>query len=79
MMYDAKYGLPSSKHPPLSLTASHVRTIGERVMAVNETATQATPVPQYVPFIEAARLSTADPGKRRLRHEFLWDQVLKGL
>ena len=48
-------------------------------MAVNETATQATPVPQYVPFIEAARLSTADPGKRRLRHEFLWDQVLKGL
>ncbi|MCI0579588.1 MAG: DUF262 domain-containing protein [Chloroflexi bacterium] len=32
---------------------------------------------EYLAFIDATRLSTADVGKRRLRHDFLWNYVLE--
>jgi hypothetical protein len=75
-VYDGKYGLPKSNRPPLKFTSNQKDLITEKLRKLGKAITSKEPPAKYDKFIDAAKLSTADPGKRKLRHSFIWDQVL---
>lgn len=75
-IYDARFGLPASTRPRLSFDANQSKLMLKELLGLGRIITSKEPPKEYVGFIDAARLSTADPGKRRLRHKFIWEQVL---
>lgn len=75
-IFDAKYGLPKTKRPKIGFTGSQNKIVAEELKKLDSIISSTNPPKRYVPFIDATRLSTADVGKRRLRHEFLWDNIL---
>ena len=75
-VYDAKYGLPASTRPRLRFDAHQREIVLRELRRLEKIFGTKDPPREYLAFIDAARLSTADPGKRRLRHDFLWKQVL---
>ncbi|MQY64055.1 MAG: hypothetical protein GH143_07105 [Calditrichaeota bacterium] len=76
VIYDAKFGLPKSNHPRLSLTKKRNKILLEELQKLDKVIRTKEPAKRFVSFVDAAKLSTADPGKRKLRHDFLWDNVL---
>jgi hypothetical protein len=79
LIYDARFGLPRSTHRRVRLDAAKIRLAGKRLLKVSTTMTSEKPPRQYNEFIEATERSTADVGKRELRHNFLWNNVITGL
>jgi hypothetical protein len=75
-IYDARFGLPGSTRPRMSFDASQSKLVMKGLRRLEGIITSKEPSVEYLGFIDAARLSTADPGKRRLRHKFIWEQVL---
>ncbi len=75
-LYDAKYGLPGSDRERLRLPASQYGRLRQRLHELGDIIETREPPPEYIQFVQATRLSTADPGRRRVRHQFLWEQVL---
>ncbi len=75
-IYDAKFGLPGSDRPCLSFTASENKCIAEKLHKLDNIITSKEPPQENVPFIDAARSSTAGTGRRQLRHKFIWDKIL---
>jgi hypothetical protein len=75
-VYDAKFGLPQSTWPRLSFDANQSRLVAKGLRRLGGIIDSEKPPEEYEDFVDAARLSTADPGKRRLRHKFIWEQVL---
>lgn len=77
VIYDGKFGLPGPEgRQQIKFTASGNRRIAGKIQKVEEMFLVKDPPEPYKTFIDAARRSTADVGRRRLRHEFLWDQIL---
>ncbi len=75
-IYDAKFGLPKSTKPQLGFNQKQMRMIKDRLRKLESMIIAKEPPEKYREFIDAARLSTADPGKRRVRHNFIWDDIL---
>jgi hypothetical protein len=76
-IYDARFGLPHSERPRISFTASRNKQIADRLNELGKIITSEEPPERYQAFINATKLSTADVGKRLLRHEFIWRHVLE--
>jgi hypothetical protein len=74
-IYDGKFGLPKSDKPRIQFTAKQNKKLAEGFRKLNGIIISDDPPQRYVPFINAGKLSTADIGKRRLRHNFLWTNV----
>jgi hypothetical protein len=79
VLYDAKYGLPNSDQPRLRFTANEIRRIAGKIKEFNIPISSQEIPAEYQLFVEYTKLSTADVGKRRYRHNFLWDKVLSEL
>jgi hypothetical protein len=79
VLYDAQFGLPNSDHPRRPLISSHYRWLAQRLHEISDNIGSENPPDEYYTFIDATRLSTADPGKRRLRHDFLWNHVIANI
>lgn len=75
-IYDLKFALPRSTRPRLSFTASQKRLVAQELRKLEPIIVAKEPPVEYHQFWDAARLSTADPGKRRLRHDFICDRIL---
>ena len=75
VIYDAKFGLPGSEYPRVVLTAEKNKILASELRKLNEVFALKKPAPRFVQFIDASKLSTADVGKRKLRHKFLWHEV----
>lgn len=75
-IYDAKFGLPKSPKSQLGFNQKQMRKIKDRLRKLESMIVAKEPPKKYREFIDAASISTADPGKRRLRHNFIWDEVL---
>lgn len=79
VIYDAKYGLPASEKPRLRLVSQEVRRISGKLKEL-DAVIKSKDIPENLEqFVEFTRLSTADVGKRRYRHEFLWETILSAL
>jgi hypothetical protein len=75
-IYDAKFGLPGSKHRKLILSAKSLSGIRSRLYDLDRVISMAEPPKKLEKFVQATRLSTADVSKRKLRHDILWSEVL---
>ncbi len=75
VVYDARFGLPKSDRPHLRFTARQNISLRKRLDELDEIISMREPPSEYNQFVQATRLSTADPGTRWLRHKFLWDNV----
>ena len=76
VLFDAKYGLPNSNKPRLKLSATELRKIAGKLAEIDSYITMDDIPAEYVMFDQYTRLSTADVGKRRYRHDFLWNQLM---
>ena len=80
LFYDGLFGLPSSKSPRLTIkTGAQAEAVRIALEQLARKTRMKRPPRDYQPFVEASRLGTADPGKRKLRHEFLWRAVRTAL
>ena len=75
VVYDAKFGLLKSDRPRLRFTAPQNKSLRKRLHELDEIISMKEPPSEYSQFVQAIKLSTADPGTRRLRHKFLWNKV----
>lgn len=75
-VYDARFGLPGSLRPRLALDKPELKRIGSRLMAIDDRLRRREPPSNLLDVVEATRRGTADPGKRKLRHDFLWAEAL---
>ena len=75
-IYDAKFGLPKSTRPRLPFDANQSKLVIKELRRLEGIIALKKPPTEYSEFVDAATFSTADPGKRRLRHNFIWEQVL---
>jgi len=75
-IYDARFGLPASTRPRLSFDAQQCELVATELQRLGAIIESKEPEREYAEFVNATRFSTADPSKRRLRHEFIWEQVL---
>jgi hypothetical protein len=75
-LYDARFGLPKSTRSQITFKASDIERIKERLQRAQERLAEEEPPGAYLKFREDSRYGTADVGRRRARHEFLWRRVL---
>jgi Protein of unknown function DUF262 len=75
-LYDARFGLPKSSRGPISLKASDMNRVRARLERVQGRLAEDEPPASYAKFRDDSRYATADVGRRRARHEFLWRRVL---
>ncbi len=75
-IYDGKYGLPKSNRPRQKFSSRQNIIIFEKLQKLENVFALKDPPKKYIKFIEATRLSTADVGKRVIRHNFIWDEIL---
>lgn len=76
-LFDAVYGLPGSTRPRLKFTDARMREVWARLGEVSGITRLEKPPAEYRDFVEASARATADAGKRRTRHEFIWENALK--
>jgi hypothetical protein len=74
-VYDAMHGLPGYNHGRIRFTGSVLTAIRNELDVLAEKLAYDQPPHEFGPFREAARSSTTDPARRRLRHEFLWQEA----
>lgn len=75
-VYDAKYGLPKSTRAQFAINQKRAKVIRIGLLRM-EQALLADPIPaSHETFYKYARAATADPTKRRYRHEFIWKHAL---
>jgi len=75
LIYDALFGLPKESSPKITFTKQERTTILTALIKLGEIITSKEPPKDYLSLIEAARRGTADVGKRRLRHQYLWQTI----
>lgn len=75
-IYDAKFGLPKSTNPRLGFNQKQMRMIKDKLRILESMIITKEPPKKYHKFIDAIKLSTADLSNRRLRHNFIWDEIL---
>lgn len=76
---DAMYKLPGWDSPRLSFSGSQLASIRDRLDLVSAAlASGEYPDEAYARFAEASRYGTTDLDKRICRHNFLWQEVLRG-
>jgi len=73
--YDSLFGLPGESSPRIIFTKKEKAAVLVALTKLGEVITAKEPSKNYLSFIEAARRSTADVGKRRLRHRFFWRAI----
>jgi hypothetical protein len=78
-LYDARFGLPKSTRKKIVFRASTLDELRQRLARTQARLAQDEPPAPYVKFREDSRYATADVGRRRARHDFLWRRVLDGL
>lgn len=76
-IFDAKFGLPESKYPRVSLNQPWLNNLKTRTFALSEALKLSSPLKKYADFLNASSLSTADIGRRKYRHKFLWKELLE--
>lgn len=76
-LYDAKYGIPKSDWKQINLNQEKIQKIREKLFDLDKIMTSENPPKFAEDFVDATKLSTADTGKRRLRHKFLWEYVIE--
>lgn len=74
--YDAKYGIPKSENQQVNLTQTLLDQIKEKLFDLDSILTSEDPPDFAHSFVDATKLSTADIGKRKLRHDFLWNYLI---
>lgn len=75
--YDALHGLPgSTRRLGRRRVTAELRSWCERLEDVSATVASDEAMDSDREFVEATRLSTADVGKRMLRHDYLWRKVV---
>jgi len=75
VIYDALYGLPNSGKPRIKLTSKRIAQIAVELKDIAEIIYMKKIPRTYESFVKATRLSTADVGSRRIRHEFIWNRL----
>lgn len=75
-LFDAVYGLPKSTRTRLKFTPAQMRDVWSRLGEVSGITRLEKPPAEYREFVEASARATADSGKRKTRHEFIWDNAL---
>ncbi len=75
-VYDALFGLPGASSPKLTFSKREKSYILDALTKLGEIIQSREVAEDYVRFIEATRRATADVGKRRLRHQYLWRSVM---
>lgn len=75
-IFDAKFGLPESKYPRVSFNQASLKGLKTRTSALSEALKSSNPLKRYADFLNASSLSTADIGRRKYRHRFLWKELL---
>jgi len=78
-LYDARFGLPKSTRTRIPFKAAIIEEVRRRLARTQVRLAQEEPPAPYLRFREDSRYATADVGRRRARHEFLWRHVLNGL
>ena len=74
-IFDAKFGLPHSKNPRIKFSSSQIKAIRSALWDLSKAIISKKPSTKYMQFIEDAKISTADIGRRRNRHKFIWKEL----
>ena len=74
-IYDAMYGIPNSVRPKLKFTKGERNSILKALFALSKILQSDEPPKKYIRLQEASRRGTADAGRRRVRHEYLWKSI----
>jgi hypothetical protein len=78
-LFDARFGLPDSSRRRITFAPSIVRRLRGRLGQLEETLAQGEPPDSFRQFLQDTRYATADVGRRRARHKFMWANVLDNL
>lgn len=78
-VYDALYGLPSWDSPRLNFSSQERASILSALTKLGEIMRLTEPPEHYLNLVEATRRGTADIGKRRTRHQYIWEAVRETL
>jgi len=74
-IYDALFGLQGYSSPRLTFTRQEKDSICNALVNLGQIIQSQEPPEHYSQLIEATRRGTADIGKRRLRHQYIWESV----
>lgn len=77
VLFDAKFGFKDSGKPKLSFDSHERAIIRQTLIEIGEIVNQKEPSLENQQFVAATRLSTSDAGKKKLRHEFIWEKILQ--
>ncbi len=75
-LYDARFGLPGSSNPRIEFTLRRRTRLRAHLLTLNELFDNGSPAQEHLRFLDANRRATADPSKRRIRHEHIWKHAL---
>jgi Protein of unknown function DUF262 len=75
VVYDAMYGLPNSRFELRLRQVDMEKTLRANLDLVSNQMARPQPSREYSEFIELSQRATADPGRRRDRHEFLFGRL----
>lgn len=75
-IYDAMYGLPDHLHHQLKFTRAERNSILRSLYKLSDIIQLSEPPKKYIRLQEASRRGTADPGRRSIRHKYLWDSIV---
>ena len=80
-IYDAKFGLPGGKDQRFEFAGKNLGRTQAALFQLDTEISQNWKEPHefYANFIRASQRSTADLWARQLRHQFIWDAVLRAL
>ena len=76
-IYDALFGLPGESAPKLAFGKQERQAVLGSLLRLGEIIRSSEPPEQYLALVEASRRGTAEPGKRRTRHNYLWQSALE--
>jgi len=78
-VYDALFGLPGCDSPRLAFNSQERASVFNALEGLGNIIRAKEPPERYLSLVEAARRSTADVGKRRTRHNYIWEAVKEAL
>ena len=78
-IYDAKFGLPRGKGQKIDFASRNLERIRTALFQLDEEISQNWKEPDepYTNFVRASQRSTSDLWARELRHQFIWDAILR--
>ena len=75
VFYDARFGLPKSRHTRISLSKAVMRSAHDALLDLNKKINWSKPQREFAEFVTASGKGTAFLRYRQIRHNFIWHHL----